>query len=107
MGVGKVAPEEKMKRFSSAKIRTLYFCGDMAYRSVFTVSLCQQKLAEYLEAETRVLSSQSYTIGGRSLTRANLAEIRSGIEIWSARLADAQAAANGRAGIGCLSAIPH
>lgn len=47
---------------------------------------CQKMLDEYLKAETAVLSSQSYTIGGRTLSRANLAEIQKGVELWSERL---------------------
>ena len=39
----------------------------------------QERLDMYLEAEKAVLKSQSYNIGGQSLTRANLAEIRKGI----------------------------
>lgn len=34
----------------------------------------------YLKAEEAVLTSQSYTIGTRTLSRADLAEIRKGIE---------------------------
>lgn len=38
------------------------------------------RLRKYLEAEQAVLSGQSYTIGNRALTRANLAEIRAAID---------------------------
>lgn len=34
----------------------------------------------YIAAEEAVLSGQSYTIGNRSLTRANLSEIRDAID---------------------------
>lgn len=34
----------------------------------------------YLEAEKAVLMGQSYTIGNRQLTRANLSEIRAAID---------------------------
>jgi len=47
-----------------------------------TLSDAQDKLAEYLTAETTVLSGQSYSIGIRSMTRANLKEIREGIDYW-------------------------
>ena len=44
----------------------------------------ETQLAAYLTAETAVLNNQSYTIAGRSMTRANLKEIRDGIEHWDA-----------------------
>jgi hypothetical protein len=39
-------------------------------------------LAAWLEAELAVTTNQSYTIGSRSLTRANLSEIREQIKFW-------------------------
>lgn len=48
-----------------------------------TVEFAKERLALYMEAEAKVLSGQSYTIGGRSLTRAQLSEIRSGITYWT------------------------
>lgn len=47
------------------------------------LTTAEAKLTEYLDAETAVLSGQSYSIGGRSLTRANLREIREGILYWN------------------------
>ena len=42
-----------------------------------TVTTVQARLELYHEAERRILAgAQSYTIGNRQLTRANLAEIR-------------------------------
>ena len=43
-------------------------------------TLLNKRLAMYLEAEKVVMAGQSYTIGNRSLTRANLAEIRKAID---------------------------
>ena len=40
----------------------------------------------YTEAEEKVLSGQAYTIGGQSVTRANLAEIRKGRQEWQGAL---------------------
>lgn len=40
----------------------------------------KMRLDQYYEAEMAVLSSQSYSIGGRSLTRANLGEIQTMID---------------------------
>ena len=39
-----------------------------------------ERLRQYWQAEQKVLSGQSYTIGNRALTRANLAEIRAAID---------------------------
>ncbi|GGX33189.1 hypothetical protein GCM10007242_45370 [Pigmentiphaga litoralis] len=65
-----------------------------------TLEIANQRLLEYLEAEARVLSGQSYTIetagGKRQLTRANLAEIAQGIAVWDARVKNLEANANGR-----------
>ena len=40
----------------------------------------ENRLNVYYDAEVAVLSGQSYTIGSRQLTRANLAEIRQAIK---------------------------
>jgi len=39
-----------------------------------------ERLTQYLAAERAILGGQAYTIGNRSLTRANLAEVRKAIE---------------------------
>ena len=39
-----------------------------------------ERLRRYYEAEQKVLSGQSYTIGNWQLTRANLSEIRKAID---------------------------
>lgn len=51
-----------------------------------TLATAEAKLAEYLAAETAVLSGQSYSIAGRSLTRADLQFIQTGITQWDARV---------------------
>lgn len=61
-----------------------------------TLQQAETQLAAYLAAETAVLSSQSYTVGGRSLTRADLAEIRAGIDTWNARVVQLSNATTGR-----------
>lgn len=38
-------------------------------------NLQNRRLKQYLEAEEAILSGQSYTIGNRTLTRANLATV--------------------------------
>lgn len=46
------------------------------------MSTATEMVALYITAEKAVLNGQSYTINGRSLTRANLKEIREGREYW-------------------------
>lgn len=48
-----------------------------------TLETASARLDLYMKAEARVLDNQSYEIAGRKLTRADLAEIRQGIEYWS------------------------
>lgn len=61
------------------------------------VEFYQNRLQMYLQAEESVLSgAQSYAVGGRNLTRANLAEIRAAIDDLYKRLAAVQAMQNGK-----------
>lgn len=43
----------------------------------------QNHLDAWLKAEMEVTTGQSYTIGSRVLTRANLTEIRNAINYWN------------------------
>lgn len=47
-----------------------------------TLETARRHLDAWLTAELEVTTHQSYTIGSRSLTKANLAEIRAQIEYW-------------------------
>lgn len=47
----------------------------------------QTMLQTYINAEQAVLSGQSWRMGERQLTRADLAEIRAGRREWEARVA--------------------
>ena len=51
-----------------------------------TLAQAEAQLALWLAADAAVASGQSYTIGGRSLTRANAREIRENIDFWDARV---------------------
>jgi len=75
--------------------------------ATFSKETCQRMLDEYLAAETAALSSQSYSIGGRTLTRANLSEIRKGVEVWNDRLSAAQRAEAIGGRVFCRRVIPH
>lgn len=48
-----------------------------------TLEQAQQQLDLWVAADTAVASGQSYSIGGRSLTRANAAEITNKINYWN------------------------
>ncbi len=47
-----------------------------------TLAQAEARLDEYLAAESAVLGGQSYQIGSRQLTRADLKDIRDGIAYW-------------------------
>lgn len=47
----------------------------------------KKHLDEWLNAELEVTTHQSYTIGSRSLTKANLSEIRKEIDYWKNEVA--------------------
>ena len=52
--------------------------------------ICEKHLDAWLQAELAITNGQSYDIGSRKLTRANLTEIRNTIEYWSGKLAEAK-----------------
>ena len=51
-----------------------------------TAEIAEKHLNEWLEAELAVCTGQSYTIGSRVLTRANLTEIRTYWQGWLSKL---------------------
>lgn len=61
-----------------------------------TLTQAEERLSLYLDAETKVLQGQSYRIGERQLTRADLSEIRAGIDIWDARVKALSETSSGR-----------
>lgn len=48
----------------------------------YSLEVAKKHLDAWLEAELEVTTHQSYSIGTRSLTKANLSEIRKQIEFW-------------------------
>jgi len=44
-----------------------------------TLATATARLEDYLDAELKILSGQEKTIGGRTLKRADLAEVQAGI----------------------------
>ena len=59
--------------------------------AIFSKELCRQKLNTWLAAEEAVATGQSYQIGSRMLTRADLKQIRNEMEDWAEKLAQAEA----------------
>lgn len=53
-----------------------------------TKEQAQQHLEMWLNAEAEIATSQSYTIGTRTLTRANLKEVRDQIKFWQNKVAE-------------------
>ena len=51
-----------------------------------TLETAQKHSDAWLEAELTVTTGQSYTIGSRVLTRANLTEIRNAIDYWNKKV---------------------
>ena len=60
--------------------------------AIFAKKLCEEKLNTWLAAEEAIATGQSYQLGTRMLTRANLSAVRSEIEYWAGKLAEAEAA---------------
>ena len=52
-----------------------------------SLEIAKKHLDAWLTAELEVTIHQSYTIGSRSLTKANLSEIRQQIEYWRNQVA--------------------
>lgn len=55
-----------------------------------TLTQAEDQLALWLAADAAVASSQSYSIAGRSLTRADAAEISRKIDYWQGWVAKLQ-----------------
>lgn len=51
----------------------------------------QKHLDEWLEAELKVTTHQSYQLGGKSLTMADLGKIRETIDYWDNKVAELEA----------------
>lgn len=66
-----------------------------------TAADAQARLTVYMTAEEKALGGQAYQIAGRSMTRANLTEIRDGIDYWNSMVLRLT-----RGGIPARGAIP-
>lgn len=64
--------------------------------AAITLETAKRHLDMWLEAETQVAINQSYSIGGKSFTRANLSEIRNQVKYWSDKVEELQNIAKNR-----------
>lgn len=62
---------------------------------LYTLETAQMHLNSWLAAELAISTGQSYTIGTRSLTRANLKDVREAIQFWQRQVLHCQRAALG------------
>lgn len=53
-----------------------------------TLKIARTHLNAWLTAELEVTTHQSYTIGSRSLTKADLADIREQIKYWDGKVSE-------------------
>ncbi len=53
-----------------------------------TLETAKRHLDAWLEAELAVTNAQSYTIGSRTMTKANLGEIRKMVDYWNKKVAE-------------------
>lgn len=72
-----------------------------------TLKQAQQHLELWLKAEEEIATSQSYTIGTRTLTRANLKEVRDQIKFWQGKVDGLEKAAAGKGRNRAYRAIPR
>lgn len=64
-----------------------------------TVEVAREKLNTWLEAEEALATSQSYTMGTMSLTRADLKQVRENITYWNDMVTKLERAGKGRSRI--------
>lgn len=68
---------------------------------------CKNRLELYYEAETAILGgAQSYSVGSRSLTRANLSEITAKIKELEKEKVNLESMLNGRGRIALMNGMP-
>lgn len=66
-----------------------------------------ERLNAYYEAEIRVLSGQAYRMGNKSMTRADLGEIRAAIATLENHVAELEAQAAGKGRRKVIGVIPR
>lgn len=69
-----------------------------------TLAQAETQLAAWLAADTAVALGQSYSVGARSLTRANAREIRENIDYWEGKVK--KLSSNPTGGVRVFSGVP-
>ncbi len=59
--------------------------------AIFSKEFCRQRLKLWTDAEAVIATGQRYQIEGRSLTRADLYDVKKEMEYWAGKLAEAEA----------------
>ena len=72
---------------------------------LYSVELCQRMVKASEDALAKALEAQSYSIGGRSLSRASVNDCQKQLDLWLGRLADAQGKRRGKAFV--VASVPH
>lgn len=75
-------------------------------RLKFRIEKVEAALNQYYEAEIAILSAQQYSLGSRSLTRANLATVQKSIVDLENLLARLQAEYNGQSRMRIVPIVP-
>lgn len=75
--------------------------------AVFSKELCRQRLKIWLAAEEAIATGQRYQIDDRSLTRADLYDVRKELEYWAGKLAEAEAEEQGGGYIRAYHIVPR
>ncbi len=57
-----------------------------------SLKTAQRHLDEWLEAELAITNAQSYKIGSREMTKADLEEIRKTIDYWNKKVVELECA---------------
>lgn len=73
----------------------------------FSIDIAKKHLDAWLEAELAVTNGQNYSIGNRSLNRANLYQIREQIKYWNNELAKANNIANRKGRNRVIRVVPR
>jgi hypothetical protein len=72
-----------------------------------TLEIAEKHLQTWLEAEEAVSTGQGYTIGSRTLTRANLTEIGNRIKYWDNIVKNLESVAKNKGRNKVRRVVPH
>lgn len=72
-----------------------------------TLQQAEEHLQVWLQAEIEISTSQSYKIGTRSLTRADLKEVREQIKFWQNKVSEIENTKKHRGRNRVMRAIPR